>query len=418
MLVNGRVSGSPGKNVSITSIGAGPNVDSGGRLRVSENKTLKSGTHHYGIDPDLFRTLEINTGAITYDANANEAILTAASSGDRAVLQSAQYIRYQPGKGQLIKGTANFKSTGTGIFSVVQRSNTSGTVIDTRINQADFNADSIDGNGNSGVNIDFDKAGYFYIQFLHLGVAPVVFGMMSHEGILLECHKFKNPSQNVNMWAAFATLPFRVEIINIGTNIIKRMGYFDDTNGIFWEMVESDLSKNTFNHLCYAVESEGGSDVDDEAGIPTSASTGSTVVAVGATLIPLLSIRPKQTFQGKDFRGSLIPTNATVTSSRRDLYCVVLKNATLTGPSWTSRGADSIMEYDVSSTAISGGQVIAEFHVIEDSSFGLTKTTTQSQIELVNDILNTNSDTLTIAAQNTAGAANALAVMGAKELRG
>ena len=170
--------------------------------------------------------------------------------------------------------------------------------------------------------------------------------------------------------------------------------------------------------MCCSVESEGGSDVDDENGVPTSASTGSTIVVVGGTLIPLISIRPKQTFQGKDFRGSLIPTSVNVTSSRRDLYCVVLKNATLTGPSWTSRGTDSIMEYDLGSSAISGGTIIAEFHVTNDSSVGLTKTTTQSQIELTNNILNTSSETLTIAAVNTGGSANASAVMGAKELRG
>ena len=418
MIQPGNVTGAPNKNITLSAIGAGAHVDSGGRLRVSENKTLFSGTHHYGIDPDLFKTLEVNTGSVSYDSNANEAILTASASGDRAIIQSGRYIRYQPGKGQLIKGTVNFKSTGTGTFSVIQRSDTSGSVVDTKVNQSEFNLDTLDGNGRAGVDIDLNKAGYFYIQFLHLGVAPVVFGMMSPEGSLLECHKFNNPNNNDNMWAAFATLPFRLEIINNGTNIIKRMGFFDDTNGVFWEITESDLSKNTFNHLCCSVESEGGSDISDESGVPTSASTGSNVIAVGGTLIPLISIRPKQTFQGKDFRGSLIPTNAKVTSSRRDLYCAVVKNATLTGPSWTSRGADSIMEYDVSASAFSGGQIIAEFHVIEDSSFGLTKTTIQSQVELVNDILNTSSDTLTIVAQNTSGSANALAVMGAKELRG
>lgn len=185
-----------------------PNIDSFGRLRVSVANTLFDAQQEYGLDT---RT--------TWDAAANGVLATASFNGSvadsgnvvgpraaatrltpitvsatnthYAVLQSKQYVRYIPGKSQLIFLTGVFAPSADSAVSVVLRSSTSGTVVDTSVAQASWNIDKMDGTGPSRILLDPTKAQILFIQAQWLGVGRVIIGF-DVGGVLYPCHQFMN----------------------------------------------------------------------------------------------------------------------------------------------------------------------------------------------------------------------------------
>jgi len=403
--------------VSLVGIAPGAHQDSGGRLRMSTPTPLFNGVFHYGIHPATWQTIQVTSGTVVYNSNANNISLTAPATGSRAMVTSSN-IRYQPGFSQWIKGTGNFKSP-AGELAVVIRSSTSGSVVNTRAIQSAFNRDKLDGTGASGFTLDNEKDPLLLIQFLHLGVGPVQFITMKENGEFVLAHMFENPNSNVGMYMASGTLPFRVEIVRDATNIYKRIGYFDDNDGVYWEVKETDLTKNTFTFNCGSVDSEGGQTVGGESGFPRSASTEDTPQTIGATLEPVLSIRPKLSFKSKNNKGSLVPIGIGATATSRDVYVAVYLNASLTGASWTSRDDESLAEFDVSASALNttGAILIDEFHVVSGNTSSVSSADLLGKIEMRANWDFSSSDILTIACQRIAQNADVSASVRWKELR-
>ena len=82
---------------------------------------------------------------------------------------------------------------------------------------------------------------------------------------------------------------------------------------------------------------------------------------------PLVSIRPKATFNSIANRGMIIPESISVFSEDRNVHYKIIFGGTLTGVSYTSPNADSITEYDVAATDISGGIDITSDYVATGS---------------------------------------------------
>lgn len=381
--------------------GGGSVLDAFGRLRVSDPQTLFDYQAQYDAGPLLWENVLTGSGTATHVANtASVALAVSGTSGDKVVRQSREYIRYQPGKSQLILLTfamnaakANLRQrvgyfdANDGIFlevtgttvNIVRRTSTSGSPVDTAIAKTNWSVDAFDGNGPSRVNIDLTKGNIFFIDMEWLGVGKVRTGFAAPSGELRVAHEFQNANALANVYTKTANLPVRYEVENIGA-----------TSGA-----------STFSAICASVMSEGGFEFG--RGTPFSANSGTTVKSV-TTEVPVLSIRPKATFNSIVNRGSIILKEATgyveTTSARFNL----VYGGTLTGASFASANASSIAEFDTAASAISGGILIDSFYLPGGAQIRTSATESIiSRLPLTLDVAGSNPISLTITATRIGG---------------
>jgi hypothetical protein len=197
-------------------------------------------------------------------------------------------FNYQPGKSQLIlcTGVLNQSGGGTGIkqafgyfddnnglflqnnegtIQLVKRSSTTGSPVDTEVDQADWNLDTMNGSGNSGITLDFTKAQILLIDFEWLGVGRVRMGFVI-DGNIYYAHEF-NHANNINVvYMSTPNLPIRYEIENLGTG-----------------------GASLLQHICASVISEGGIQQNGilrhkDSGVTGSLSSGTTYALLGGRL--------------------------------------------------------------------------------------------------------------------------------------
>lgn len=326
--------------------------DAFGRLRTSQPVELFSKALEYDSQPLFYEDVLTAGGTSSYNANTVSMDLGVTAPGDKAIRQSRQYVRYRPGKGQQIFVTGNFlgpetgvtkrlglfdddtqtESTGDGLFFevdptgiwVVRRSSTSGASTDTRVAQAAWNVDKMDGTGPSGQVLDLTKFVIGIFDFGWLGGAEVRWGFVV-DGVPIIVHE-EFPSNVITVpFMRHPSLPVRWEIV----------GGAGTTTG---SMVAT----------CASVQSEGGFNT---LGVKRSADMSTTAITItsGASLLPLISIRLRSGF----LRGSIEPIGFNILADGSDDYrYVVLVNANLgnaTSPSWSPVG-NSISEYCVDAT--------------------------------------------------------------------
>ena len=275
--------------VSDTSI-----IDAFGRLRVSNPVTLFDSKNIYN-NPDLalseenvplfFDNQEVSgTGTATeFEPNKSEQLLSvSADTAGTRVRQTKMRFNYQPGKSQLAILTFNLFGRNDGITKregifdddnglfielsddvyVVQRSKATGSVVDTKVAQSDWNIDKMDGSGQSGIELDFNKTQILLIDFEWLGVGRVRFGFVVN-GITYYVHEFNNANNLTFAYMSTPNLPIRSEIDNDGTGQADKI-----------------------TQICSTVISEGGSDdlgiirYISTSGDEVRASTENTVYAV------------------------------------------------------------------------------------------------------------------------------------------
>lgn len=326
-------------------------LDAFGRARVSDPHTSFDWQTQYN-EAHLWLEDELSGLATsTHLPNESSVLLSVtASAGSRAVRQSREYIRYQPGKSQLIvlnfvfglpktnlrrrvgyfdDSNGLFLEQSAGQIYVVRRSNTTGTPVDIVVSQSDWTIDTMDGTGASGITLDFTKTQILVIDMVWLGAGRVRFGF-DINGHTYHVHEFFHANVLSNAFMGTANLPIRWEIENTGA-----------TDG------PSDLLA-----ICGIVMSEGGQQVN---GIVHSVSNGTTGIPV-STQRAVLSIRPKLTFGGQTNRGQVINIGFILFATANNIYYEVFYNHNLGGtPVWTSVNDDSIVEYDVAGTTVTGG---------------------------------------------------------------
>jgi hypothetical protein len=406
----------------------GPQLDAFGRLRVSMPVTLFDSQQEYGLDT---RT--------TWDATANGTISTASSngsvtngnnavgprdsntrmtpitvsttSGHYSILQSRQYLRYIPGKSHLVFLTGVFASGSGSTAKIFSRTSTSGSVVDNEVSQSDWNIDKLDGTGVSGITIDFAKTQILAIQAQWLGVGRVIIGF-DIDGCLYPAHEFLNANNLLVPYTQSFNLPVRCEIRNTGAAESKsRFGYFDSANGIYLETTRA-VAGGTVNFICASVQTEGG---EEARGFPQSASNGITAIGV-TTRRPVLSIRPKATFNSLTNRAHIELADFEVIAKTNDCYFEIVVGGTLTGAAFSSVNADSVAEFDISATAISGGVSIIKGFCLAGS--GSVKGASSGDIDVRNpltlsqiDALTANQIPVTIVATSFTGTSNVQSIM-------
>jgi hypothetical protein len=224
--------------------------DAFGRLRTSTPTTLFDSKQVFN-DPDLADSVEnfplfydnvelSGSGTSTaFDINGAKTVLSvSATTAGHRVRQTKMRFNYQPGKSQLVLKTFVFSSANVagitrregihfennGLFfddnginyGFVNRSFVTGSIVDTRIAQTDWNIDPMDGTGPSGIDLDFTKTQILVIDFEWLGVGRVRIGW-NVNGVTYVSHEFLNANNLADVYMSTPNLPLRSEIINDGT---------------------------------------------------------------------------------------------------------------------------------------------------------------------------------------------------------
>ena len=335
------------------------NTDAFGRLRVSNPATLFDSQFQY--DKLAFIWDEDTTGSGSSSHNANGAYIemdTTTANGDEVIRQTYTYHRYQPGKSQLVVCTFDLVEAITGVrkrigyfdadngvffeedggaCSVVRRSKVSGSVVDTSVAQASWNIDAMDGSGPSGITLDPSKSLIWWADLEWLGVGTVRVGFVIN-GVFYIVHAFHHSNLASKTYMTTANLPLRYQITN----------------------TSASSSAGQLLQICSTVMSEGG--FAEDSGLPFAASNGITVVEVNGRR-PVMSIRPKATFNSIVNRGQMVIDEYAAFAISGNVYVELVHGGTLTGASFASVDADSIAEFDVAATGINGGHVIEVTHV-------------------------------------------------------
>lgn len=352
----------------VAALADSPQLDAFGRLRVSIPTTLFDAQQEYGLDTRTTWDIAANGnygayasngsvssgGSLVGPRNLNTRLvpITAGSTvGNSAILQSRPYIRYIPGKSQFIAVTGVFASSAADQASFILRSSTSGTPVEREVAQATWSHDAFDGDGPSGITLDFTKTQILLIDAQWLAVGRVRLGF-DVDGIFWLAHEYLNANILTLPYTQTFNLPLRFQAVTTASGTDLCAGYFDAANGVFLKLASPDQGAG-LNFICCSVQSEGGV---ESKGFPWGASNGTTGISV-TTRRPVLSIRPKAEYNGLTNRAKIELVDYSVLVGAQNTLIEVVVGGTLTGANFTSVNADSVVEYDVSATAITGGYV-------------------------------------------------------------
>jgi hypothetical protein len=331
-------------------------ADAFGRMRVSAPATLLRLLYQYDTQPLFMQFSNVGTGSTVKTTNESSLTLSTGgtASGASAIAQTKEYFAYEPGKSQLVMMSgllgaqkANvtarigyydvnngvyFEQAGAIGLSVVIRTSTSGSVVETRVPQASWNIDKMDGTGISGITLDPTKTQIFAVDFEWLGAGRVRFGFFLNN-VFMYCHTQAAANTLVSPYTNTGCLPCRAEIFNTAVS----------------------ASTTTMKLICLSVISEGGQ--EKPVLLNFGASNGATGLAT-TTRRPILSVRPKLLFAGQTNRGRIFLSDLTIlTQGQGSVLYELVYNGTLTGSSFSSVDPNSLVEKDTSATAITGGTV-------------------------------------------------------------
>jgi len=333
-------------------------IDAFGRLRISTPLTIFDSSHRFS-DNDLWATKLTTNGSKTFQANEGVVDLDVTNeNGSEVIRETYRVFGYQPGKSLLILNTfvmnepktglrqrVGYYSTQNGFYleldgtdlGFVRRSYVSGFVVNTKISQADWNVDKLDGTGLSGLTLDISKAQIMWSDMEWLGVGSVRLGFVINGQFIL-CHIFHHANLTETTYITTASLPLRMEITNTAAT--------------------SGASK--LKHICNSVQSEGGYELrGTQQGIGTTI-TSPHSLATGGTYYPVVGLRLKTTGQRLDAIVILSAVSFLGLSNGVNYNWRVVQRATITGGSWVSAGENSSVEYNLTGTSVSGGRILAQ----------------------------------------------------------
>jgi hypothetical protein len=391
-------------------------VDAFQRVSVAQPATLFDSQFQYDLQPLLWEQITAVNGWITHLPYQCCALLsTTGQAGSSAALQTRQYFRYQPGKAQNVFATfvlgaaaafvtrrVGYFDASNGIFleqagttdvAIVRRTNVTGTPADNRVVQADWNLDTLDGSGPSGITIDLAKAQILVIDLQFLGVGRVRIGF-DIDGLVVWAHEFLNANNLASVYMTTANLPVRYE-----------------------QTAAAGAGPAAMDAICAAVISSGG--FDDERGFLSSIGNAASVTAGSGTRTCLVALRPAAQFAGIVNRTTIVPLDVSVLAGANPILVEVVYAPIVTGGAWSAVSEYSAVEANRTATGIAGGTVLASYHI--GASGVQTKTAAAanivSRLPLVLDYAGANPRGLALCATGIGGTSASYGAISWKELR-
>jgi hypothetical protein len=210
--------------------------DAFGRLRVSEPFTLFDSSHRYA-DNNFWATATGGTGNATFNTNQGLVDLTISTgSGCYIYRETKKVFPYQPGKSLMSLNTftmsppqtnlvqrIGYFGSGDGVFieqsgsvlNLVKRTSISGSPIEIKVPQSEWNGDKLNGSGYSQYTLDSTKSQIFWNDMEWLGAGTIRAGFVIDSKFIL-AHSFHHANQIQGTYLKTASLPLRYEIFNVG----------------------------------------------------------------------------------------------------------------------------------------------------------------------------------------------------------
>jgi len=356
----------------------GTAVDAFGRARMSLPLTLFDSSHRYA-DNSLWATSNSASGNSTFAFDPNAGLINlniTTANGANVIRETTKVFSYQPGKSLLTLNTfvmepakdnltqrIGYFGANNGIYfeqagntiSFVERSISTGNVVETRVNQTDWNKDNLLGNtagSPSQKTLDLSKAQILWSDIEWLGLGTVRCGFVI-DGQLIHCHSFNHANYITSTYMQTASLPMRYEIFNTGTT----------------------SSNSTLKQVCSSVISEGGYELrGSQLSVGTPVEFAKDLGGTPGVDIPIVSLRLKQ----DRLDGIVILTALSIlcVGNNARAKWKVIANPTLANTTWTSAGTNSCVEYDLTANTATAGRVLAS---------GFVTSSTQSAV--VADVL-------------------------------
>jgi hypothetical protein len=320
-------------------------VDAFGRQRVSNPYTLFDSSMRYDKRTDQW--YEITTGGATTSFLTNASTLelkTTTASGDTVLRRTKQRFPYQPGKSLvslqsfvgaplapgLIQEIGYFdnnngvllRASGTTLQFVV-RSFTTGSVVETVVNQSDWNIETFP-------TLNFAKAQIFTTDFEWLGVGRVRCGFVI-DGSIVYCHEFNHANNVSSAYMQTAILPLSYRIANS----------------------TAQASGATLQQICCSLLSEGGYEPDG-ATYSVNHSLASVPNTSGERVTAGIRMASGRT------GNVILPVKVDVASESANVVTWKLRlNPTLSGVTWAPANNErGNVETITTASAVSGGTIV------------------------------------------------------------
>jgi hypothetical protein len=335
-----------------------------GELEVINPTPVVQADFLYNVNTDLVDVTTTGNGTVT-QADSMAVLQTTAATNSSAKIETKRFLKYRPGQGAHVRGTALFTTgvaNSTQLFGAGDNADGlffgyNGTSfgimsraagVDTWVPQEDWSGDVMDGTGGasnpSGQTLDPTKGNVYEIKFQWLGFGEIEFSVEdSSSGRFVPVHSIG--------YANTATTP---SLINPSFPIL-------------WS------AENTTNNTNITVKG-----ASCYAGIegqikylgPTNA-IGNTKTGVTTALTNILTIRNKSTFQSQTNRTPIYALKYTISvDGTKPATFELRRNATLNGtPAYTDISTNtSVVDYDTAGTTVTGGEVIDFATLSKDGS--------------------------------------------------
>jgi hypothetical protein len=246
------VTGSPSSIYDPSALAIAPQRlrDNAGKLKVSESQNLFEADFEYGLQPMRWENYTVGGGSVVQKSALGGVQMSVTSaSGDLVIRQTRPYIRYQPGKTMYMSSGMQFGAAvtnqrqrvgffddGNGLFweqgdptatnpsgmGVVYRSDTSGTVTDTRISYENWSDPY-----NIKSTINWNLIQMIWIEYAWYGAGLLRWGVMINgEPWTLHQVGVGNLAAQTAPWARTGNIPIRYEMRNIGASTAGSMNHY------------------------------------------------------------------------------------------------------------------------------------------------------------------------------------------------
>jgi hypothetical protein len=287
-------------------------IDAFGRLRVSFPNTLLDAKFLYDKQPQYFDEV-VSDGTSTFVPNDSLILLSTSANGGYVIRQTTSRFNYQPGKSMfttctflaapetnIVKRIGMFQGLSAapytptdGMYLEIGSNGPSlhilksyGTPYTINAPQSAWNIDTLDGNGPSGLTIDFTKGQIFALDYEWLGLGRIRFGFYL-KGKLYYVHQVTN------------------------FNVLSAPYITSPNQPVRYEIRQTGAGSGSMKQICSSVVVESS---DEVIGVAVTAALSSTVTVQDNIITPILAIRinpnnPNLAFLGKSF--DLYNTNNT-----------------------------------------------------------------------------------------------------------
>lgn len=361
-------------------------------LKTAEKSQIVNLKSVYGVSALRDVTTVAGSGTVT-NTNGEYKLTTTANGADTAQLDSAERGRYfasqeaECGIGVRISDTPTgsqvvtwgyfddneglgFGQDATGPYIFTR---TGG--VDTVVRQANWNLDTLDGNGDSGLTLNTSLGYVYHINFVWYGLGPIDFIVYAFDPTTREqkeiiVHRIRKES---SVSVKDPNLPIRAKVINGGTANAFDSVYV--TGRQFSTVGRFDPSKRITSERRLSLGS------------------------VSTTVLPLVTFRRKAAFQSVSAKveGFDIITD-------QNIVVEIRLNGSLTGASYGTptnhTASETGLEADFAATAITGGNILWS-GLVEASGAGTTRSGSSERGLLPLDLIQT--QPVTICARRAGG---------------